>query len=328
MRLVLFLHRLQTQACEDDPARAEAANVMATAHLAHALAAAEAARTAAHGNSNSQPNSDPNSDPKADPSLTTTPVHSRPAPLMVLVSTDWAYAASAQVGVPLREDAAEATGFGVYGRSKVAAEAQLRAALPTAHVVLRSALIYGRPAPHAPTRLRSCLGWMVDALLACKPLALFEDEFRTPVLVDDVVAALTACLTLSRTAGAAGLNVHDELARRSASGPGPVAAVFNIAGATRVSRLEMGRLLAAALQVDGELNGACGLTAVRGCSVSIGRRYGTGDKRGPKEIASPDTKPRQTDTCSLERPRGMEECMPALTERPLSKTTHIQRCLH
>ena len=82
-------------------------------------------------------------------------------------------------------------------------------------------------------------------------MQLFEDEFRTPVLVHDVVAVLEACLELAGTAGEAGLTTAQLLSQR---GAGPdlsgTLATFNVGGATRASRLDMGRALATALALE------------------------------------------------------------------------------
>lgn len=72
----------------------------------------------------------------------------------------------------------------VYGKAKWEAEALV--AGYRHGVILRSALIYGSPATHAS----SCLGWMLDTLRLGRELVVFEDEYRTPILVDDLAAAL------------------------------------------------------------------------------------------------------------------------------------------
>jgi dTDP-4-dehydrorhamnose reductase len=118
---------------------------------------------------------------------------------------------------------------------------------------------------------------MIDSLYEGKKMQLFEDEFRTPVLVHDVVATIEACLQLAIEAGEAGLSMADILSARGA-GPceSPTLATFNIGGATRASRLDLGHALATAMELEdaamanevlaGERESCvCGLGRVVGC---------------------------------------------------------------
>lgn len=111
-----------------------------------------------------------------------------------------------------------------YGSQKVEAErAVLRHGAGT---VVRLALVYG-----APGRLRgSFLSWMAQALSEGRPLTLFEDEWRTPVWVGDVVAAFAALL---------------EAPREAVGGK-----VFHAAGAQRLTRLEIGERFCEAFGFD------------------------------------------------------------------------------
>lgn len=99
---------------------------------------------------------------------------------VVALSTDQVFSGE---GAPFDETATPRP-LSLYGKLKLEAEAPILA-LPRG-AVARPALILGRPSTYA----RSFVGWMVDTLRANKPLTLFTDERRTPVLVDDLVVAL------------------------------------------------------------------------------------------------------------------------------------------
>lgn len=103
----------------------------------------------------------------------------------------------------------------VYGKAK--REAELLVAAYARGVIVRSALVYGAPATHAS----SCLGWMLDTLRSGRELVVFEDEVRTPILVDDLAAAL-AFLAESNHEG-----------------------VWHAGGPERLSRLTMGEIACA-----------------------------------------------------------------------------------
>ena len=71
-----------------------------------------------------------------------------------------------------------------YGRSKAMAEEKVRASGAEA-VIVRTSLIYGwRP------RLARQVRWIVDDLEAGKPVRLFTDEWRCPVWVESLAAAV------------------------------------------------------------------------------------------------------------------------------------------
>jgi dTDP-4-dehydrorhamnose reductase len=105
-----------------------------------------------------------------------------------------------------------------YGAAKAAAETAVRVADPTA-VLVRTSLLVG-DADSAAVKL--CL----DLLTGARDGALFTDEIRCPVAVEDVADALL------------------ELAGR------PYAGLLNLAGPQAVSRAEFGRLVAAAYGLD------------------------------------------------------------------------------
>lgn len=99
-----------------------------------------------------------------------------------------------------------------YGASKAAAETAVSAILPTAAIVRTSLIIGAQPYKHVRMVLDMLTGQRADAL--------FSDEIRCPVAVDDLAAALL------------------ELARIAYAG------VLNVAGADALSRYELGVLIA------------------------------------------------------------------------------------
>jgi dTDP-4-dehydrorhamnose reductase len=100
-----------------------------------------------------------------------------------------------------------------YGRAKADAERAVRAAHPGA-LVVRTSLIYGGREPGRHERL----AW--EAAEGRGGMTFFEDELRSPVLVEDLAGALL------------------ELAGRDEAG------ILHVAGPDAVSRYEFARLLA------------------------------------------------------------------------------------
>lgn len=99
-----------------------------------------------------------------------------------------------------------------YGAAKAAAETAVRAILPSAAIV-RTSLIIG-DAPYKHVRM------VLDMLAGKHDDALFTDEMRCPIAVDDLAAALL------------------ELAANDYAG------VLNVAGADALSRYDLGKLIA------------------------------------------------------------------------------------
>lgn len=110
-----------------------------------------------------------------------------------------------------------------YASTKLQAEA-LAMQLPKSAVV-RTALMFGRRGVHKA----SFLGWMVDTLAAGRELPLFVDEFRTPIFVDDLVLGLR------------------QIAAQGMTG------VWTVGGPQRLSRWEMGEIVASKLGFDRRL---------------------------------------------------------------------------
>jgi dTDP-4-dehydrorhamnose reductase len=116
-----------------------------------------------------------------------------------------------------------------YGRSKLKAEALLAAGRPGRAVALRSSIILGPPPP-APVPRALFLQFIESALRSGAPTSFFEDEFRNPVAVADIVSTIRALLS------------------RWASGGGPPRrGVYNMGGAERLSRVGMAAAVAAHL---------------------------------------------------------------------------------
>ena len=109
----------------------------------------------------------------------------------------------------------------LYGASKAAAEALVMAYLPTACVV-RTSLLVNRDGSDQHSRM------ILAILNGERAERLFEDEYRCPIAVEDVAAAVV------------------ELAGNSWAG------ILNVAGPDAVSRYELGRLVAAAHGRDPE----------------------------------------------------------------------------
>jgi dTDP-4-dehydrorhamnose reductase len=131
---------------------------------------------------------------------------------LVHVSTDLVFDGTATR--PYREDD-EPNPLSPYGRSKLEAERQVLAAHPDA-LVVRTSLMVAGPEPGAQERA------VLAAARGESDMAFFEDEWRSPVLVDDLAAALV------------------ELSRHPESG------LLHVAGPEAVSRYELARTIAAA----------------------------------------------------------------------------------
>lgn len=179
-----------------------------------------------------------------------------PGARVIYLSTDLVFDGE---GAPYAEDDL-AKPLGLYGSLKLVAEMPARRLGNGA--VLRPALTYGPALPHAT----SFLGWMVDRLARGEPLHLYQDEWRTPVFVEDACAAVELLLEAptERIAGK----------------------VFHAGGAERLSRVEMGAAVAAAFGLDPasivprERNGdPAARQRARDVSLSCGRLHALGWKQ-------------------------------------------------
>jgi len=105
----------------------------------------------------------------------------------------------------------------IYGQSKVMSEDILIGGGVNA-VIARAALIYGRPV----TGGSSFLVWLENQLKAGSTVSLYDDQFRTPILVNNLAEALL------------------ELAENDFTG------IIHLGGTNRIDRLTFGRQLCAA----------------------------------------------------------------------------------
>jgi dTDP-4-dehydrorhamnose reductase len=133
---------------------------------------------------------------------------------LVHLSTDIVF--SGRLGRPIREDDPPDP-VTAYGATKADGERAAAAADPGA-VLVRTSLIYGGPGRDPSSHERLAL----EAARGERDVRFFEDEWRNPVQVGDLAAALLELVTLD------------------------VAGPLHVAGADRLDRLAFARLIAAA----------------------------------------------------------------------------------
>ena len=102
----------------------------------------------------------------------------------------------------------------VYARTKVAAERIIQKVVSN-YIIIRPGLIYGRSLNGHPNFTE----FMYKSLKAGKPVFLFTDQYRTPILVDTLV------------------HIIWQMAFREEKG------IFHVGGGNRLSRLEMGQAM-------------------------------------------------------------------------------------
>ena len=122
-----------------------------------------------------------------------------------------------------------------YGRSKAEAERLLADLMPQAAVV-RTSIIYDFGLSDRQTR------WMLETLNQGQPLRLFTDEFRCPIWVETLAAALLELATLN------------------------CAGVMHIVGGQALSRYEFGTRLLCFHGID-----SSGVVAVRSAELGLSR---------------------------------------------------------
>ncbi len=137
---------------------------------------------------------------------------------LVFTSTDLVFDGSS---APY-DEAATPHPTSVYGKTKIEAEEQL--ANFTNAAVVRLPLMIGLPAVVRKTTFRNQL----QALLDRKPLRLFQDEFRSPISLND---AAQACIDIAKS---------------------DLTGVIHAGGPEGVSRLEIGLALARALGINAD----------------------------------------------------------------------------
>ncbi|MFN8052998.1 MAG: SDR family oxidoreductase [Acidimicrobiales bacterium] len=102
-----------------------------------------------------------------------------------------------------------------YGRAKALAEVAVRESCPDA-VVVRTSLIVATDGSDSTSR------WAIESIRAGERVTFFDDEFRMPILVDDLAAQIWEIAALPR-------------AER--------AGVWHLVGPERLSRVDVGRVL-------------------------------------------------------------------------------------
>lgn len=142
-----------------------------------------------------------------------------PEALVIHLSTDQVFAGTRAFSSEADADAD--TPVNAYGASKRAAEVAVRAW--PAHAILRPSIILG-PQPPTPVTRPLFLQWLAGAL-AAGPVDLFEDEWRSPVHVLDLAAAVVALVDRRADARLRG--------------------TYNLGGPERLSRADMGDCVAA-----------------------------------------------------------------------------------
>ncbi len=133
---------------------------------------------------------------------------------VIYISTDLVFDGETP---PYTEDS-ELNPVNHYGRSKLMAERAVQR-LCDNHIILRVALMFG---PTNPAGRGGFLKWMDDTMRQGQEIQLFEDEYRTPLFVEDAVEAV----------------------RRLLDDPG-LYRLYHLGGPERISRLDFGLRFAA-----------------------------------------------------------------------------------
>jgi dTDP-4-dehydrorhamnose reductase len=116
----------------------------------------------------------------------------------------------------------------VYGRTKADAEAAIDT-LDSHNMIARVSLVYGG----SPSGKRSATEQIIGMLRAGQQPQLFTDEFRTPILAEDVASAIVELMHMKSLP------------------------IMHLAGPDRVSRHELGNMVARAFRLDASLIVGC-----------------------------------------------------------------------
>lgn len=181
-----------------------------------------------------------------------------PKTRFIHMSTDWIYQGDLRDKLRTEIDDNDFDGFGVYGVTKKQAEKSVINGMYD-YIILRSALIFGPPAPYSGKS--SFLKWMIDGLDSKHGLNLFKDEYRTPICVFDVIKTIMHFATQKISS-----IVHPPAKRCKVSSEKDGNAktirkyvddisisyklILNMGGPQRLSRFEMGKILAKQLKID------------------------------------------------------------------------------
>jgi dTDP-4-dehydrorhamnose reductase len=135
-----------------------------------------------------------------------------------------------------------------YGWTKLIAESHVARA-GSRNAILRAALVYGK----GPRGLGGFVGWMQRDLEAGKPLRLYQDEYRTPLYVNNLVTVVREVIEEN------------------------IGGLYHVGGMERINRYDFGVRLANTLGLPSQLIEAAGIEEHRGvkrprdCSLNIDR---------------------------------------------------------
>ena len=165
-------------------------------------------------------------------------------PLFVHISTDMVFDGAVSAPAGGFSESSNTDPASVYSSTKRDAENVVLASALDA-IVLRTALVYGKKIE----KLESFLGWVVNGLKSGQ-VSLFEDEFRTPVAVDDLAEAVSRLIDLPAGSRASAVKQSDK------------AAILHMSGSERISRVDLGRKIADAFDLDRSAIVPCSRTSV------------------------------------------------------------------
>ena len=136
------------------------------------------------------------------------------APLWIQLSTDHVYDGERA----LSDESTACAPVNAYGASKVFCEETLAKDYPRS-IVLRSSIITGPKAPLTDVERTLFLDFIASSFAKETPTTFYDDEFRSPICVFDIVRVVRTLLQR-----------HDDLPDRR---------VYNMGGPDRVSRVDM-----------------------------------------------------------------------------------------
>lgn len=161
-------------------------------------------------------------------------------PLVIHLSTDQVYDGSRSFW----KESDPTDPINEYGKSKLAAEQEIQARWPN-YIILRSSIIYGPQPPGASVGRALFLQFVDEALASGQPTTFFNDEWRCPVYVEDIVRiskALSESFIAEKEKGAeVGL---------TKGGGDFVSRVYNMGGPERMSRVDMAEAVASVRNYD------------------------------------------------------------------------------